>query len=60
MKIKKESEYKAYTEALTEGDKTLLTEYFSRLSQHIILPKNHKKAMLEDFEKAVLYYTLRV
>jgi len=56
MKIKREAEYGAYAEALAEDDKALLKEYFSRLSQHMILPKKQERAILEDFEKALLYY----
>ncbi len=53
---KTESDFKNYAEALPEKEKTLLAEYLSRLSQHICLPKKQKRDMLEDFEKALLYY----
>jgi hypothetical protein len=56
MKKNIDNEFKTYTDTLSEADRDLLTEYFSRLSQHIILPKSLKKAMIEDFEKALIFY----
>ena len=43
MKKNIDNEFKTYTDTLSEADRDLLTEYFSRLSQHIILPKSLKK-----------------
>lgn len=52
-----ESKFKRYSEGLSDYERSLLTGYFKRLEQHILLPSEEKKKILIDFEKAILYYS---
>lgn len=49
--------YQLYFETLSDNEQRLLTEYFKRLEQYILLPKKEARLMHADFEKAVLYYS---
>ena len=56
-KKKQESPFQQYREALSDGEREIISRYFSRWSEHVALSRAMKAAMRTDFESALLYYS---
>ena len=48
--------YKQFTLSLTDSEREVLTDFFGRLNLHISLNRKFRQAMVDDFEKAFMYY----
>ena len=55
-KKENKSKYQLYFDTLSDNGKSLLSSYFKRLEQHILLSAKEKKSLISDFEGAILYY----
>jgi hypothetical protein len=50
------SDFQKYQSGLSKDERKLLAQYFDLLDQHIAMSGEWKKAMVRDFESAMLYY----
>ena len=56
MKKTVENKFEEYASSLPEEEKESLRIFFSEFEMRCLLPKNERREIREDFEKALLYY----
>ena len=54
---KENDQYRQYCQSLTDGDREIISDFFTQLNLHLSLGKKSDAAIREDFEKAFMYYS---